>query len=67
MNNTAIRFGIAAVVVVAAIVAAVRFLPSSNVGGPAPTPTPAATPVALRSADLDVPLAGGRYSRMHSA
>jgi hypothetical protein len=47
MNNTALRYGIAAVVVVAAAIVGLSFLPGTiGVGGPpeaTPTPTPAST------------------------
>jgi hypothetical protein len=50
MNSNIVRFGLAAVVVVLAVIVAVRFLPE-GVGGPGPdaTPSPSPTPIAVGS------------------
>lgn len=46
MNNTTLRYGIAAAVVVIAALVGIRFLPS-DVGGPGPTSTPTAEPTPI--------------------
>jgi hypothetical protein len=48
MNNTTIRFGVAAVAVVVLVLLGVRFLPGTGTGG-GPSPTPRATPTLVPS------------------
>lgn len=44
MNNTTVRFGVAAVAVLILALLGIRFLPGNNVGGPALEPTPTLRP-----------------------
>lgn len=49
MNGNTLKFGVAAVAIIAAALLGVRFLPSMVGGPPDPTPTPIPTPVSLAS------------------
>jgi hypothetical protein len=56
MNGNALKFGAAAVAIIAAAILAVRFLPGA-VGGPsAPTPSPSPVAVTIASGSFTVPL-----------
>lgn len=57
MNSNRLRFGVAAVAVIAGTLIGLRFLPG-NVGGPAPTPTPTPfpSPVTLAFGSFTAPL-----------
>jgi hypothetical protein len=58
MNNTIVRFGIAAAAVVIAAILVIRFLPAGNVGGEAeatPKPSPPPTPTSTPSQSADSP------------
>ena len=57
MNSNRLRFGVAAVAIIAAGVIGLSFLPG-NVGGPAatPTPTPLESPVTIASGSFTAPL-----------
>lgn len=71
MNSNIVRFGVAAAVVVLAIIIGINFLPGSYIGGPpeatpspseaAPSPSAAASPKAL-TLEMDVALTPGTYS-----
>ena len=63
MNSNFVRFGMAAVVVVLAVILGINFLSSPNVGNPepvaTPTATPTSTPIPLPTTDQD--LEAGTY------
>ena len=52
MNNNIARFGLAAAVIVLAVLVGIQFLPGPNVGNDA-SPTPTATPLALHGGQLE--------------
>lgn len=56
MNGNALKFGAAAVVIIAAAILGVRFLPDVVGGPPDPTPTPIPTPDTLASGSFTAPL-----------
>lgn len=56
MNGNALKFGAAAVVIIAAAILGVRFLPGMVGGPPDPTPIPTPTAVTLASGSFTAPL-----------
>lgn len=52
MNNNFVRLGLAAAVIVLAVLVGIQFLPGPNVGSDA-SPTPTATPLALHGGQLE--------------
>jgi hypothetical protein len=56
MNGNALRFGTAAVAIIAAVILGVRFLPGAVGGPPDPTPSPTTSAVTLASGTFTVPL-----------
>lgn len=56
MNGNALKFGAAAVAIIAAVVLGVRLLPEAIGGPPDPTPTPTAVAVTLASGTFTAPL-----------
>lgn len=56
MNGNALKFGVAAVTIVAAAILGARFLPEMVGGPPDPTPRPSSTAVTLASGTFTVPL-----------
>ena len=60
MNNTTVRFGIAAAAVIVLALVGLRFLPSGGVGG-GPSPTPTASPVSLTYSQTVQNLEPGMY------
>jgi len=55
MNSNPLRFGVAAVAIIATGIVGLSFLPG-NVGGPTPTPTPLPAAVTLASGSFTAPL-----------
>jgi hypothetical protein len=60
MNNNIVRFGVAAVVVVLAVIVGINFLPGPNVGGPGPSPSRGTAPSAT-AAPSATPANFGEY------
>jgi hypothetical protein len=56
MNGNALRFGAAAVAIIAAVILGVRFLPGAVGGPPDPTPSPTTFAVTLASGSFTAPL-----------
>ena len=60
MNNTKVRFGLAAAAVIVIALLGIRFLPN-NVAGPGVTPTREPTPTPIPALNGQAPLPPGRY------